>query len=51
MIQITPMRPDLTYRNHFDGALSTFTEVLHIAMALFRLENHAVAYQDLCVCT
>jgi hypothetical protein len=24
MIQITPMRPNLTYQNHFDGALSTF---------------------------
>jgi hypothetical protein len=23
MIQITPMRPNLTYQNHFDGALVT----------------------------
>jgi hypothetical protein len=45
------MRPSLTYQNHFDGALSTFTEVLHIAMALFRLENHGGVYQDLHVCT
>jgi hypothetical protein len=22
MIQITPMRPNLTYQNHFDGALT-----------------------------
>jgi hypothetical protein len=22
MIQITPMRPNLTYQNHFDGALA-----------------------------
>jgi hypothetical protein len=31
--------------------LSTNTKVLHIAMGLFRLENHASVYQDLCVCT
>jgi hypothetical protein len=31
--------------------LSTFTQVLHIAVGLFTLEEHASAYQDLCVCT
>jgi hypothetical protein len=41
----------LVYHNLGDGVLSTFTEVLYIAVALFRLENHAGAYQNLCVCT
>jgi hypothetical protein len=50
IIQITLMRSSLIYQNHFDGAPSVFTEVLHIAMALFRLENQGGIYQDLYVC-
>jgi hypothetical protein len=45
------MGVNITRQCSLDKALSAFTQVLHIAVGLFRLENHASAYQDLCVCT